>query len=112
MTEHSTFRANILFACVDEVYLINEWGPAFRLAFGNIGTFLRGRFPTSMYIVGLTATLEPGCQDNRQFLSEYSTPPVVEGPSIVITSHDGLLIHDYGGHRRSRHCGVPSQHRQ
>jgi len=60
ITEYPTFRANILFACVDEVHLINEWGLAFRLAFGTIGTFLRGRFPASVSIVGLTATLEPG----------------------------------------------------
>ena len=60
ITEYSTFRANILFACVDEVHLINEWGLDFRLAFGTVGTFLRGRFPASVSIVGLTATLEPG----------------------------------------------------
>lgn len=60
ITEYSAFRANILFACVDEVHLINEWGLAFRLAFGTIGSFLRGRFPSLISIVGLTATLEPG----------------------------------------------------
>ena len=60
ITEYSIFRENILFASVDKVHLINEWGLAFRLAFGTIGTFLRGRFPSSIFIVGLTATLEPG----------------------------------------------------
>jgi superfamily II DNA helicase RecQ len=60
ISEYPTFRANILFACVDEVHLINEWGLAFRLAFGTIGSFLRGRFPSSISIIGLMATLEPG----------------------------------------------------
>jgi superfamily II DNA helicase RecQ len=60
ITECPIFRANVLFASVDEVHLINEWGLAFRLAFGTIGIFLRGRFPSSISIVGLTATLEPG----------------------------------------------------
>ena len=60
IAEYSIFRANILFATVDEVHLINEWGLAFRLAFETIGTFLRGRFPSSVSIVGLTAMLEPG----------------------------------------------------
>jgi superfamily II DNA helicase RecQ len=60
ITEYSTFRANILFASIDEVHLINEWGLAFRLAFGTVGAFLRGCFPLSLSIVGLTATLEPG----------------------------------------------------
>ena len=32
--EYSTFRANILFVCVDKVHLINEWGLDFCLAFG------------------------------------------------------------------------------
>jgi len=31
ITEYSTFRANILFAFVDEVHLINEWGLSFRV---------------------------------------------------------------------------------
>ena len=60
ITESPTFRTNVLFACVDEVHLINEWGISFRLAFGAIGTFLRGRFPSSISVVGLSATLEPG----------------------------------------------------
>lgn len=60
ISESSVFRANVLFTCVDEVHLINEWGLSFRLAFADIGTFLRGRFPASMSVVGLSATLEPG----------------------------------------------------
>lgn len=60
ITESPTFRSNVLFACVDEVHLINSWGLSFRPAFTLIGTFLRGRFPSSISIMGLTATLEPG----------------------------------------------------
>lgn len=33
---------------------------SFRSAFSLIGTFLRGRFPSSISVVGLSATLEPG----------------------------------------------------
>ena len=58
--EYSTFQANILFACVDEVHLINECGLDFRLAFGTVGTFLRECFPALVSIVGLTEALEPG----------------------------------------------------
>ena len=43
-----------------EVHLINSWGLSFRPAFRLIGTFLRGCFPASISILGLTATLEPG----------------------------------------------------
>ena len=60
ITESPIFRSNILFGCIDEVHLINVWGLSFRTAFTTIGTFLRGRFPASVSIVGLTATLEPG----------------------------------------------------
>ena len=60
ITESPMFRSNVLFACVDEVHLINTWGLSFRPAFTLIGTFLRGRFPSSISVVGLSATLEPG----------------------------------------------------
>ena len=60
IAEYSIFRANILFASVNKVHLINEWGLAFHLAFGTIGTFLHGRFSSSISIVSLTAMLEPG----------------------------------------------------
>jgi superfamily II DNA helicase RecQ len=57
ITEGPIFRSNVLFACVDEAHLINSWGLSFRSAFSLIGTFLRGRFPSSISILGLTATL-------------------------------------------------------
>ncbi|PPQ87651.1 hypothetical protein CVT25_011489 [Psilocybe cyanescens] len=60
ITESPTFRSNVLFACVDEVHLINTWGLSFREAFTLIGIFLRGRFPASISISALSATLEPG----------------------------------------------------
>lgn len=60
ITESPIFRSNVLFGCIDEVHLINVWGLSFRTAFATIGTFLRGRFPASISVVGLTATLEPG----------------------------------------------------
>ena len=60
ITESPMFRFNVLFACIDEVHLINTWGLSFRPAFTLIGTFLRERFPSSVSVVGLSATLEPG----------------------------------------------------
>jgi hypothetical protein len=48
ITEGPIFRSNVLFACVDEAHLINSWGLSFRSAFSLIGTFLRGRFPSSI----------------------------------------------------------------
>ncbi|KAF4622465.1 hypothetical protein D9613_009317 [Agrocybe pediades] len=60
IADSPTFRANVFSATVDEVHLINEWGLSFWLAFGTIGRFLRGRFPSSISINGLSATLEPG----------------------------------------------------
>ena len=59
-SQSPTFRANVLFGCINEVHLINFWDLSFRTAFVTIGAFLRGRFPASMSVVGLTATLEPG----------------------------------------------------
>ncbi|PPQ98765.1 hypothetical protein CVT26_014348 [Gymnopilus dilepis] len=60
ITRSPVFRSNILFACIDEAHLINEWGLDFRRAFGAIGAFLRGCLPPSVSIIGLSATLEPG----------------------------------------------------
>ena len=59
ITKSPTFRSNILFACVDEVHLINKWGLSFHPAFSAVGTFFCGRFPASISVVGLSATLEP-----------------------------------------------------
>ena len=58
--ESPTFQSNVLFVCVDEVHLINEWGLSFRPAFAAVRTFFCGRFPASISVVGLSATLEPG----------------------------------------------------
>jgi superfamily II DNA helicase RecQ len=40
--------------------MINQWGPDFRTAFKQIGTFLRGRLPSGTPIVALSATVQPG----------------------------------------------------
>ncbi|KAJ7436294.1 P-loop containing nucleoside triphosphate hydrolase protein [Mycena latifolia] len=60
IAEHSTFRARIIYAAVDEAHLINEWGIEFRLAFQLIGLFLRGCLPSWISIIALSATLAPG----------------------------------------------------
>ena len=54
------FRANLVYGCVDEAHLINEWGAAFRILFRHIGAFFRGRLPSSISILALSATLQPG----------------------------------------------------
>ncbi|KAJ7209148.1 hypothetical protein GGX14DRAFT_632310, partial [Mycena pura] len=51
---------NILYGCVDEVHLINEWGSEFRPPFKHIGRFFRGRLPPSASIFALSGTLQPG----------------------------------------------------
>ncbi|KAK6985204.1 p-loop containing nucleoside triphosphate hydrolase protein [Favolaschia claudopus] len=60
ISDSPVFRSKLLFAAVDEVHLIREWGADFRIAFNTIGLFFRGRFPPSTAIVALSATLAPG----------------------------------------------------
>ncbi|EEB88771.1 hypothetical protein MPER_13216 [Moniliophthora perniciosa FA553] len=56
----TSFRSNIIFGCAEEAHLIDEWGLTFRPLFRHIGTFLRGRLPSSISHFALTATLPPG----------------------------------------------------
>ncbi|KAJ7142578.1 P-loop containing nucleoside triphosphate hydrolase protein [Mycena epipterygia] len=56
----NTFRANIVYGCVDEAHLIKQWGAEFRPLFKHIGAFFRGRLPASTSIMALSATLQPG----------------------------------------------------
>ncbi|KAJ7478915.1 P-loop containing nucleoside triphosphate hydrolase protein [Mycena latifolia] len=60
ISESPIFRSRIFYAATDEAHLINEWGILFRIDFRTIGLFLRGRLPSSISIVGLSATLAPG----------------------------------------------------
>ncbi|KAJ7113607.1 P-loop containing nucleoside triphosphate hydrolase protein, partial [Mycena epipterygia] len=60
ITDSQLFRDNIVFVCVDEVHLIDEWGAEFRPAFRHIGNFIRGRLPSHVTVFGLTATLQLG----------------------------------------------------
>ncbi|THU94699.1 hypothetical protein K435DRAFT_562288, partial [Dendrothele bispora CBS 962.96] len=60
ITDCEFFLSNLLQCTIDEVHLVDEWGHDFRIAFRIIGKFIRGRFPTHVSIVGLTATLLPG----------------------------------------------------
>jgi len=64
ITEWPVFRANIVFACVDEAHLIYEWGLDFRLAFLLIGAFFRGRLPTRTSVLALSATMQPGAHES------------------------------------------------
>ncbi|KAJ7164071.1 P-loop containing nucleoside triphosphate hydrolase protein, partial [Mycena filopes] len=60
ITGSDTFRANIVYGCVDEAHLIKEWGAEFRPQFQHIGSFFRGRLPSSTSIMALSATIQPG----------------------------------------------------
>ncbi|PBK64862.1 P-loop containing nucleoside triphosphate hydrolase protein [Armillaria solidipes] len=60
ITDSDVFRENIVYACVEEIHLTDEWGSSFRPAFKHIGAFLRGRLPSHISIFGLSATLQPG----------------------------------------------------
>ncbi|KAF7364531.1 p-loop containing nucleoside triphosphate hydrolase protein [Mycena venus] len=60
ITADDVYRANIVYGCVDEAHLINEWGAEFRPPFKHIGRFFRGRLPSPTSIFALSATLQPG----------------------------------------------------
>ncbi len=54
------FWSNIVYVCVEEAHLINEWGASFRPLFKRIGQLICGRVPSSCAVFALTATLQPG----------------------------------------------------
>ncbi|KAJ7107204.1 P-loop containing nucleoside triphosphate hydrolase protein [Mycena crocata] len=60
ISAYNTFRTNILFGCVDEAHLIDEWGAQFRPMFKHIGAFFRGRLPSSSSVMALSATIQTG----------------------------------------------------
>ncbi|KAJ6478356.1 P-loop containing nucleoside triphosphate hydrolase protein [Mycena sanguinolenta] len=64
ISDSPVFRENVMFAGVDEVHLIDEWGADFCPAFHRIGPFVRGRLPPQISIFGLSATLQPGSNTN------------------------------------------------
>ncbi|KAK7031989.1 P-loop containing nucleoside triphosphate hydrolase protein [Favolaschia claudopus] len=60
ITASDTFRANAVYGCLDEVHLVNEWGASFRPLFKRVGAFFRGSLPSTISVMGLSATLQPG----------------------------------------------------
>ncbi|KAF9048057.1 P-loop containing nucleoside triphosphate hydrolase protein [Hymenopellis radicata] len=58
--DDTVFRSNLIYACLEEGHVAGEWGPTFRDAYNNIGTFLRGRLPSHVPVFSISATLEPG----------------------------------------------------
>ncbi|KAJ7282337.1 hypothetical protein C8J57DRAFT_1433093 [Mycena rebaudengoi] len=67
-----TFRENLVYGCVDEAHLINQWESDFRVLFKHIGAFFRGRFPSTASIMALSATLQPGApSDSFPDLIQY-----------------------------------------
>ncbi|KAJ7089958.1 P-loop containing nucleoside triphosphate hydrolase protein [Mycena epipterygia] len=84
ITDSPVFRENIVFACVDEAHLIDEWGAEFRPAFHRIGSFLRGRLPPHISIFGLTATLQPGPMTRSVSIFPDLLHYLVEGRKTII----------------------------
>ncbi|KAJ6534237.1 P-loop containing nucleoside triphosphate hydrolase protein [Mycena capillaripes] len=60
ITASDVFRANLVYGCTDEAHLINQWGAGFRPDFKNIGIFFRGRLPSTISVITLSATVQPG----------------------------------------------------
>ncbi|KAJ7315512.1 P-loop containing nucleoside triphosphate hydrolase protein [Mycena albidolilacea] len=58
------FRANIVYGCADEAHLINTWGAEFRPQFRHIGSFFNGCLPSSISVMALSATVQPGAALN------------------------------------------------
>lgn len=54
------FRDNLVYACIEEMHLLDEWGSSFCPAFKHIGTFLHGKLPSHVFIFALSAMLQPG----------------------------------------------------
>ena len=65
--EYDTFihdevtRPRIGYFVVDEIHLVYEWGPQFRMLYETPFT-MRARLPEWTVFIGLTATLEPGLE--------------------------------------------------
>ncbi|KAJ7193716.1 P-loop containing nucleoside triphosphate hydrolase protein [Mycena pura] len=80
IAEWPAFRAKLLYSAVDEVHLIKLWGLEFRKDFGLIGQILRGCFPSSASVVGLSATLAPGADTSAKLthgLAGYEFPDLL-----------------------------------
>ncbi|THV01139.1 P-loop containing nucleoside triphosphate hydrolase protein [Dendrothele bispora CBS 962.96] len=60
ITDSQPFRSNVIFGCVEEAHVIDEWGLNFRPLFRLVGSFIRGRLPSLLSIFAITATMEPG----------------------------------------------------
>jgi superfamily II DNA helicase RecQ len=58
------FRANIVYGCADEAHLINTWGTEFCPQFRHIGAFFNGCLPSSISVMALSATIQPGAALN------------------------------------------------
>ncbi|THU94262.1 hypothetical protein K435DRAFT_602118, partial [Dendrothele bispora CBS 962.96] len=60
ITDSQTYRSNVIFGCTGEAHVIEEWGLDFRPLFRLIGSFFRGRLPSSISRFAITATMLPG----------------------------------------------------
>ncbi|PBK86780.1 P-loop containing nucleoside triphosphate hydrolase protein [Armillaria gallica] len=83
ITNSDVFCKNIIFACIEEVHLKDEWGSSFRPAFKHIGTFLRGRLPSHISVFALFAMLQPGSSTILSFISS-ECKAIIHCPSIKL----------------------------
>ncbi|KAF5344533.1 hypothetical protein D9758_016475 [Tetrapyrgos nigripes] len=60
ITDSEPFRSNVIFGCTEEAHVVEEWGLGFRPLFRLIGSFFRGRLPSSISRFAMTATMLPG----------------------------------------------------
>ncbi|THU81363.1 P-loop containing nucleoside triphosphate hydrolase protein [Dendrothele bispora CBS 962.96] len=60
ISDSPKFRKNVIFCCAEEAHVIDEWGLDFRPHFRHIGSFFRGRLPSTKSIFAITATMQPG----------------------------------------------------
>ncbi|KAJ7453181.1 P-loop containing nucleoside triphosphate hydrolase protein [Mycena latifolia] len=106
-----TVRANLVYGCVDEAHLINQWGAEFRPLFKHIGAFFRGHFSSSISIMAISATIQPGAstksicdslgineRPNTQFIME----PLANGVSG--TKFPQLIPYLNSGRKAVIHC--------
>ncbi|KAJ7819628.1 hypothetical protein B0H14DRAFT_3111356 [Mycena olivaceomarginata] len=66
----NVFCANIVYGCADEAHFINTWGAEFRPQFRHISTFFNGCLPSSISVMALSATVQPGAALNSICLSK------------------------------------------
>ena len=126
ITEWPIFWSDISFGCVDETYLINEWGHLFWLDYNLVSSFFHGCLPPGICVIGLTATLTSGA-DTSCVINSFKMVP--EATHLLHQSNEWpnmelmikKLTHGLGGYefpclipffnsgcKTTIHCSSPS----